>query len=113
MDVRAARADDVPALAAGTKEVAAEDRWLATEPGADTQGLEAMFEESVASENINLVLDDAGMVVGAIGGFPRETFAVCGAEGCGSGSPGAAAAGGASTGSGGSRRRAKATDSCG
>lgn len=72
MDVRAARADDVPALAAGMKEVAAEDRWLATEPRADTKGLEAMFDESIASESINLVLEDGGMVVGAIGVFPGD-----------------------------------------
>lgn len=72
MDVRAARAEDVPALAAGMKEVAAEDRWLATGPGADTNELEAMFAESIASENINQVLDDAGMVVGTIGVFPGD-----------------------------------------
>ena len=31
-----------------------------------------MFYESIASVNINLVLDDAGMVVGAIGVFPGD-----------------------------------------
>jgi RimJ/RimL family protein N-acetyltransferase len=74
MEVREARREDCEALGRGMKEVVEEGRWLATEPGADLNGLVEMFRASAGADDHFLFLaEEGGELAGALGMHPTPS----------------------------------------
>lgn len=74
--VRETTPDDLDAVMDLTEEVAAEGRWIATEPGFDRAERKARVEASLGDPNAgNFVADAGGVIVGSAG-IDRKSVAV-------------------------------------
>ncbi|HTX32092.1 MAG TPA: GNAT family N-acetyltransferase [Solirubrobacteraceae bacterium] len=70
MQVRPARASDAVGWAEQIKAVADEGRWIATEGDRTVEDIAERFRSADAEDQIMLVLEDAGRIVGGIGIHP-------------------------------------------
>jgi RimJ/RimL family protein N-acetyltransferase len=74
MEVRTATLEDCEAMARGMKVVVDEGRWLATEPGTDTEALAARFRNAIANdEHFLFVLEEGGEIAGSLGMHPTPS----------------------------------------